>query len=90
VVKDRRRLEGFSESFPCVLASVVEVKRDVLPGEHRKGSSDATVVLNKPAVEVTETKVALYTSYIAGVSPVLNHADLFRVYLYAADSNYKS
>ena len=75
MAKNRRNLEGFSESFLGVLIGVVEDKGDVLSYKHRKRTCDATIVFNKTSVKVIETKVALYTSYIVGVSPVFNYTN---------------
>ena len=76
MAKNRRRLEGFPESFPSVLISVIEFKGDILSSKHYKGTRDIIIVLNKPAIKVIKAKITLYTLDIIGVSPVLNHTNL--------------
>ena len=90
MAKNRRKLEGFPESFLGVFISVIKDKGDVFSGEYRKGSCDTTIVFNKTTVKVTKTKVTLYPSHVIGVSPVLYHVNLLRVYLYTINFNNKA
>ena len=90
ITKNWRKLEGFPESFLSVLTGVVKDEGNVLSNKYYKGSCDAAIILNKPAIKVIKAKVALYASYIISVSPVFNHTNLLRVYLNTVNFNNKS
>src|ERR1700712_842848 len=89
VTQDRGILELAAESFPSILAVVVEVKRNVFTSQGREGTANTAVILDKTAVEVAETEKALDASHVLSIFPFINYRGLLRVNLNPVDSDDK-